>query len=115
VGDYVWEDQDRDGVQDANEPGIPGVVVTLYDASGAVVRTATTDAAGHYMFEGVPPGTYTAGFSLPTGYERLPALGASLPGANGRTPSFTVDPGTTRSDIDAGYFRRVFFSCQLLF
>ncbi|WP_183958328.1 fibrinogen-binding adhesin SdrG C-terminal domain-containing protein, partial [Staphylococcus hominis] len=29
IGDKVWEDTNKDGVQDTNDPGIPGVTVTL--------------------------------------------------------------------------------------
>ncbi|RXK17115.1 SdrD B-like domain-containing protein, partial [Macrococcus sp. DPC7161] len=29
LGDKVWFDADKDGIQDAGEPGIPGVTVTL--------------------------------------------------------------------------------------
>ena len=29
VGDYVWEDTNKDGIQDDNEKGISGVKVTL--------------------------------------------------------------------------------------
>ena len=34
IGDYVWQDLNYNGLQDANEPGIPGVLVTLYDGVG---------------------------------------------------------------------------------
>lgn len=50
LGDYVWYDADSDGVQDADEQGIPGVTVTL---SGNSSGTATTDASGYYMFTGL--------------------------------------------------------------
>ena len=46
VGDLVWHDLDGDGVRDAGEPGIAGVVLELRDGRGAIVDTATTDAAG---------------------------------------------------------------------
>ncbi|RDV44978.1 hypothetical protein DOE76_09605 [Leifsonia sp. ku-ls] len=62
VGDLVWVDEDRDGVQDAGEPGIPGVVLVLTgpdggpvtDVNGAKVGPATTDAEGRYAFSGLP-------------------------------------------------------------
>lgn len=58
LGDSVWLDGDRDGVQDPWEPGIGGVVVQLVDEMGNVIATTTTDGAGWYDF-GVEPGTYT--------------------------------------------------------
>ena len=43
VSGTVWNDTNSDAVQGAGEPGIPGVTVTLVDASGNVVATTTTD------------------------------------------------------------------------
>ena len=44
----MWLDLNYNGLQDANEPGVPGVLVTLYDGVGAVLNTTTTDADGMY-------------------------------------------------------------------
>lgn len=71
LGDRIWHDRDRDGVQDTNEAGIPGVRVTLLDADGNTVGTRTTDSRGEYLFEDLPPGVYTVVVdptSLPAGY-----------------------------------------------
>lgn len=62
VGDYVWVDSNRDGRQDAGEPGIPGVVLTITgpdgkpvtDVSGKPVGPVTTDADGRYSFDDLP-------------------------------------------------------------
>jgi hypothetical protein len=62
LGNYVWRDQDRDGVQDAGEPGIEGVLVTLYDSGGTAIGTTTTNALGYYTFTGLQPGDYSVGF-----------------------------------------------------
>lgn len=66
VGDRVWEDSNRNGLQDAGEPGIPGVSVFIFDANtgGPVTDdrgeplTDVTDADGLYLFEELPPGNY---------------------------------------------------------
>lgn len=63
VGDLVWLDEDRDGRQGADEPGIEGVTLVLTgpdggpvtDVYGEVVAPAVTDADGGYTFEGLPP------------------------------------------------------------
>ncbi len=49
VGNRVWRDLDADGRQDAGEPGISGVVVTLTITAGGTY-TATTDSNGQYGF-----------------------------------------------------------------
>lgn len=50
VGNLVWEDIDKDGVQDGGEPGISGITMEFLDASGNVVGTTVTDANGGYYF-----------------------------------------------------------------
>ena len=70
IGDRVWNDQDRNGV-DNGEPGVPGVTVILKDASGNEVARTTTDANGNYRFEGLLPGTYSVSIEVPAGYEAV--------------------------------------------
>ena len=64
VGDYVWIDTDRDGVQDPGEEVLAGVTVELLNAAGTVVGTATTDAQGRYLFDNLVAGTYQVRFTL---------------------------------------------------
>jgi LPXTG-site transpeptidase (sortase) family protein len=51
----VFDDNNRNGIQDIGEVGIPGVTVTLYDFLFPVA-TATTNANGEYTFDGIAPG-----------------------------------------------------------
>ncbi|MBV6523040.1 MAG: hypothetical protein MNPFHGCM_03207 [Gemmatimonadaceae bacterium] len=69
IGDFVWDDTNGNGVQDAGEPGIPGVVVTL---GGAASATTTTDATGGYVFGGLFAGTYSVTVTMPGGYSASP-------------------------------------------
>ena len=96
VGDYVWYDTNGDGQQGValTEPGVPGVVVALYNTAtgqpvllGGQPLTATTDAAGLYLFSGLPPGDYFVTFNL-----------ATLPATYGVTGQNTGDDAT---DSDA--------------
>ena len=64
VGDYVWIDADRDGLQDAGEQVLAGVTVDLLDDAGAVVATTTTDPTGRYLFDNLPAGVYQVRFTL---------------------------------------------------
>jgi uncharacterized repeat protein (TIGR01451 family)/LPXTG-motif cell wall-anchored protein len=69
IGDTVWLDVDRDGVQDAGEPAKAGITVTLRDADGEVVGTTITDAAGTYVFTGLLAGAdYTVEFAVGPGW-----------------------------------------------
>src|SRR5207244_10801141 len=48
IGDFVWHDLNNNGIQDAGEPGLQSVVVTLTGPGGT--QTTTTDATGYYEF-----------------------------------------------------------------
>lgn len=85
IGDKVWFDVDRDGRQDAGEPGIGGVTVKLYydgnnnniaDSSNATMTT-TTNSSGNYSFTGVLPGKYFVQFTLASGYDAFTTQDAS--------------------------------------
>jgi protocatechuate 3,4-dioxygenase beta subunit len=60
IGNRVFRDTDRDGVQDPGEPGIRDVIVQLQDINGNLLATAKTAADGSYYFSN-GPGTTTDG------------------------------------------------------
>ena len=51
VGNYVWNDLDQDGVQDACEDPISGLTVKLYDDAGLLIGVDVTDTDGEYYFD----------------------------------------------------------------
>lgn len=60
IGDRIWFDANRDGVQDATELGIPQVLMELVDTLGRVLALTLTDNDGYYFFGGLTPtSTYT--------------------------------------------------------
>ena len=77
LGNFVWFDANKDGIQDADEVGVAGVTVTLdgqldmdlvVDADGNPVKPVTTDANGKYVFTNLLPSSYGVTFTLPDGY-----------------------------------------------
>ena len=67
IGNYVFADNDEDGVQDACDTPIAGVPVALYNPDGTLRATTVTDAEGEYYFSGPSATTETwfiAGDSL---------------------------------------------------
>mgnify|MGYP001745261300 FL=1 len=112
VGDYTWMDVNRDGIQDADEPALPGVTVTLTyedgsavtDASGNVVTAKTSDANGKYSFENLLPGGYKVSFQAPAGFEATTSDAGTDRAAdsNGATASVTLAQGQTDDTIDFG-------------
>ena len=63
----------RNGINDADEPGLSGVTVTLTSASNqndtgaAITASVLTELDGSYAFTGVAPGTYTVTYEIPDG------------------------------------------------
>jgi hypothetical protein len=114
IGDYVWNDINQNGIQEANEPGLPGITVTLYNAANEVVANTTTDGNGAYQFTGLNAGTYIVGFSnLPSGYS-FTAPNANSNGndtedsdvdtTTGRTAPIVLTAGAVNTTIDAGLY-----------
>ncbi|MFD8148650.1 SdrD B-like domain-containing protein [Streptomyces sp. NPDC059708] len=59
IGNRVWFDRNRDGVQGPDEQPLPGATVTLKDHDGTTLQTTTTDARGESYFH-VKPRTETS-------------------------------------------------------
>ncbi len=55
IGNRLWVDTDLDGVQDANENGLPNVTLTLWKAS-VKLATVTTNANGEFSFSSASGG-----------------------------------------------------------
>ena len=120
IGDRVWVDVDGDGVQDAAEIGIQGVTVALWydsnndgtiDAIYPTGGTATTDANGNYLFDGLPKGIYEVrvtdtGNKL-TGYTQTgdpDHFGTTGTNNDGKTTTpIVLGPGDVFLNADFGY------------
>ena len=70
IGDFVWNDLDRDGLQDIDEPGIIDVKVELYGYYKPKIKLAetATDIKGKYHFDNLPTGKYRIKFIAPEGW-----------------------------------------------
>jgi uncharacterized repeat protein (TIGR01451 family) len=100
IGNRVWRDPNGNGIQDANEPGIPGVTVHLYAPDGVtVLATAITDAQGDYYFSS----TNIPGFNVNTaGYTvRLDNPADYAPGGRLFSYSLTVANAGTDQTINS--------------
>jgi uncharacterized repeat protein (TIGR01451 family) len=93
IGDTVFQDDNGDGGQGENEPGIANVTVWLYSdpngdgdpADGSLLETQVTDSNGNYLFSGLFPDDYVV---------VLDTADAQLPSTN-----VTADPDGTYDGV----------------
>jgi uncharacterized repeat protein (TIGR03803 family) len=78
ISGTVFADTNGNGVRDAGEAGVGGVVINLsvYGASARATTTTTADD-GTYSFADVPVGTYTLADVLPAGDTQVLPTGGS--------------------------------------
>ncbi|EHO94685.1 serine-aspartate repeat protein D, partial [Staphylococcus aureus subsp. aureus 21262] len=106
LGDYVWEDTNRNGIQDQDEKGISGVTVTLKDENGNVLKTVTTDADGKYKFTDLDNGNYKVEFTTPEGYTPTTVTSGSdiEKDSNGLTTTGVIN-GADNMTLDSGFYK----------
>ena len=109
LGDFVFNDTDGDGVQDANENGVANVTVDLLDGAGKVIASTTTDGAGKYYFNELMPGDYQVQFTAPDGFAFTTAdagnddaLDSDADLVTGKTQTVTLTSGEFNGTLDAG-------------
>ncbi|MCB0659584.1 MAG: T9SS type A sorting domain-containing protein, partial [Saprospiraceae bacterium] len=109
LGDLVWNDINKNGIQDAGEPGLSGVIVELYTQSNTLVGRDTTDSSGLYRFGGLKQRLYYLQFRILDGFEFTlqnvgnPSFDSDVD-ATGTTPLISLAHGATFLDIDAGMY-----------
>ncbi len=111
IGDFVWDDADGDGSQEAGEAGFAGVAVSLEDCGGASLAATQTDAAGKYLFSGLAAGNYRVRFAAPAGFgfsaprQTTGGKDSNADPATGLTGCVSMGTNQTRRGIDAGLIR----------
>ena len=72
LGDRVWIDSSRNGLQDSDERGVADVTIILYgtnDCTGDILGITKTDNNGKYLFGELDVGRYCLAFTnTPTNY-----------------------------------------------
>jgi hypothetical protein len=111
LGDWAWNDANRNGIQDAGETGLANVVVKLYLTDGTFLGSKITNANGYYLFTDLGPGDYYLEFTGPAGWVHSPHLKGvdrakdSDPNQfSGRTWTITLDGSADNLTVDAGFY-----------
>lgn len=111
IGDFVWEDLNRNGVQEVGEPGIADVRIDLVlNSNDSLIMTTTSDADGNYRFDGVPPGIYYLFFTPYSTYApTLPNQGIQANNSdlkfNNETPPFELAINESIYNVDGGFYQ----------
>lgn len=113
VGDFIWDDLNRNGIQDPGEPGLAGVECLLCRSSSAQpLQRSTTNRQGYYTFTGVPAGSFFIAVRRLPGYTFSPKdqgpddTRDSDVNIHGVSNFFTLGPaGGTTLKWDAGQYR----------
>lgn len=101
VGNFVWDDLDRDGLQDAGEPGLAGVTVQIWNSTKTqLIAQTATNASGIYSLKVSGPGNYRVRVLLPN-----PALDQFSPKDvnNGSASPDLSDSDINPSGTNAGF------------
>ncbi len=125
IGDFVWEDNNGNGIQDPNETGVNGVTVNLFadfnndgqpDIEGfascttTTTNNPTTGEPGYYSFD-VYEASYVIEFVAPNGFTFTPqsqggdrTVDSDVNPATGLSNTIAISAGQNVLDIDAGFF-----------
>ena len=111
IGDRAWLDVNGNGMQDMDEPSMPGIVIELYQY-GEFVASTTTDVYGRYKLDGLYPGDYEMRVTMhkelkATVYQTdFPLVGSILPESSELTVTVskvTVPSGKANLHCDLGF------------
>ncbi len=112
VGDKVFYDVNRNGIQDPDEIGVGEVKVKLYRAkNNELIAETKTSASGIYLFDQLLADEYYIVFTKPVGYTITKANQGfndkidSDVDSSGRTENFTLVDGMQDSSIDMGIYQ----------
>ncbi|MBC1335595.1 hypothetical protein HB820_09830 [Listeria booriae] len=106
ISDAMFEDLNGNGQKDANEAGISGIKVTLFNDQGVEVATTTSAADGSYNFDNVDEGTYYMHVdttTFPDNYKLFTTQGF---GSDGNSSYFHVAAGETVSGYHLGFYKK---------
>jgi len=113
VGNYVFIDNDANGLQNVGDQGINGITVNLLNDQNMVVASTVTDFdgngnAGFYLFYNLSAGDYIVEFEVPDGVTFTTqdagddTHDSDVNVATGQTDVITLAEGEHRRDVDAG-------------
>jgi len=111
IGDFVWEDDNGNGIQDNGEAGIANVSVILKDCNQQTISQMSTDVDGFYKFDNLKPADFSLQFLLPSGMEFTlinqgndDLIDSDADRTNGTTLCESLSSNESNTSFDAGMY-----------
>ena len=112
VGDLIWLDQNKNGLQDPDELGIANIPVEVYNFLGSQVAETVSDADGAFSFPNLGVNFYFLVFRPPVDFTLSTMdmgdddqVDSDPDPLNGETVKFLLLPGSNDLKWDAGMYR----------
>ena len=118
IGDFVFLDTNDNGIQDEDEAGVGGVLISLHtpgknetpgDSDDALVNSVRSDPNGAYLLDRVAPGGYYLRAAAPAlraltlaGAGDDEELDSNFDPQTGRTDLLEIEEGQARANVDLG-------------
>ena len=111
IGDRAWLDVNGNGMQDTDEPSMPGIVIELYQY-GELIASTVTNEYGRYGIDNLYPGEYEMRVTMHKELKatvhqaEFPLVGSILPESNELTVTVTgvvVPSGKANLHCDLGF------------
>ena len=121
LGDYVWKDNNANGIQENGEEPIEGVKVTLLDKNGTELKTTKTNSDGKYEFCELTPGEYGVKFEAAPDENGVPYVTTKKDAGDdtkdsdveeyktggGKTNNVVLESGDNNKTLDAGFIQEI--------
>lgn len=109
IGDFVFSDTNRNGIQDTGESGVDDVTVRLKTCGNVVLESTSSDPQGKYLFDNLAAGCYRVSIVTPAGFEISPqdqgsddTRDSDINPTTAITAPITLAAGENNLTIDAG-------------
>jgi len=111
ISDYIWMDENQNGMRESGEQGIEGVIVRAMNIEGIEVQSTVSQSDGSYVLDYLPKDSYYLEVVPPSGMVASVSnagtnetLDSDIDGSNGAntTSLFQVNPGDFIDDISIG-------------
>jgi hypothetical protein len=116
---HIWLDINNDGVKEADEPGLRGILVDLYSCDDKWVEGIRTSSSGDYIFDELLEGKYYTVVTVGADYEFTSkhegpdeSKDSDVDSTTGRSACIDLSPQELSASVDVGIVKSVLVSAD---